>query len=171
LIEVPGFSCSAKILNATNDGKIARNPGRCSMVNARTPTILANKRADQFVKVFALKGLPGSNRGPDTRGRDICARVNIGIKVAVVVIFHIFHLPKGAPLIHFLVCRVSNRYPNTSRFTWRVAKHQKLLSVLGSSRKQIPISLLRRLGSEFEPTDFYLIRARKRAQLVGLDRS
>ena len=34
-------------------------------------------------------------------------------------------------------------------------------------RKQIPISLLRRLGSEIETTDFYLIRARKRAQFVG----
>jgi hypothetical protein len=59
--------------------------------------------------------------------------------------------------------------PNTSRFCGRVAKLQKLLSVLGQSRKKIQISLLRRLGSE--TTDFCLIRARKMAQLVGLDRS
>jgi len=36
-------------------------------------------------------------------------------------------------------------------------------------QKKIQISLLRRLGSE--TTDFCLIRARKMAQLVGLDRS
>jgi hypothetical protein len=108
--------------------------------------------------------LPGSNRGPDTRRRDICTRLNIGIKVAVVV--SIFPLPRRAPLIDFF-CRVSGRCPNTSRLTRRVAKHQKLLSVLGSIRKTDSLFFAVSIGLRIETTDFYLITARKMAQLVG----
>jgi hypothetical protein len=53
---------------------------------------------------------------------DICTRFSVGIEV-VVVVFK-FLLPKRAPLIQFLICRVSRRCPNTSRFIvgWRSPK-------------------------------------------------
>jgi hypothetical protein len=68
--------------------------------------------------------------------------------------------------------------PNTSRFCGRVAKLQKLLSNLESGscylfrvRKRDSNFFAASIGLRIETTDFYLIRARKMAQLVGLDRS
>jgi hypothetical protein len=60
---------------------------------------------------------------------DICTRVSVGIEV-VVVVFK-FLLPKRALSYSLGARRVSNRCPNTSRFTggWRSPK--KLPFVLG----------------------------------------
>jgi hypothetical protein len=68
--------------------------------------------------------------------------------------------------------------PNTSRFYGRVAKRQKLLSILESGscylfrvRKRDSNFFAASIGLRIETADFYLIRARKMAQLVGLDSS
>jgi hypothetical protein len=112
------------------------------------------------------QGLLRSNRG-QTRHHDICTRVNVGIEVAVVVFNFLLLmrilLPMRNAFDRFLVCRVSSRCPNTSRLTRRVAKHQKLLSVLGSIRKTDSHFFAASIGLRIETTDFYLIRARKMA--------
>jgi hypothetical protein len=66
--------------------------------------------------------------------------------------------------------------PNTSRFYVRVAKLQKLLSILESGscylfrvRKRDSNFFAASIGLRIETTDLYLIRVRKMAQLVGLD--
>src|SRR5258708_34569468 len=65
--------------------------------------------------------------------------------------------------------------PNTSRFYGRVAKLQKLSPILESGicylfrvRKRDSKFFAGSIGLRIETTDFYLIRARKMAQLVGL---
>src|SRR5258707_15123929 len=66
--------------------------------------------------------------------------------------------------------------PNTSRFYGRVAKLQKLSPILESGscylfrvRKRDSNFFAASIGLRIETTDFYLIRARKMAQLVGLE--